>query len=346
MEKFEKFVKEYDYSRVEKLPKFMKKRLDALKKIQLEHINLLHQYHKEIQELELKYETLYKPLYDKRYKIVSGEYEPTDEECQLPVQVNNNVKEEGNQENLEDDITFTPEEEADLESKVKGMPGFWLGCLSSSYNFTDSIEPHDRNVLKHLKDIRINYGKADEFLTYTLEFVFDENPYFTNKVLTKTYYLKLNPDEKDPFSYEGFEVVKSEGCEIDWNPGKDTTTKVVTVKQANKKDGRTRDKQKEVERDSFFYFFKPPVAPANSDEIDEELGALMAVDFELGEIIRQSVIPKASLFYSGHLVDDDDDDLDDEDEDEDEEDSEGEYDSDLEESDDSRDSLNKDVKDN
>lgn len=345
VEKLEKFIKEYDYTQYDALPKFMKRRVDSLKKLQLEHIQLQHQYHKELQALELKYEELYRPLYEKRAEIISGKYEPTEEECQLPANIIENEF-DGDQENNNADTEpiLTEEEENEASSKVKGLPGFWLGCLVSTYNFSDSIEPHDRPVLKHLKDIRLRYEEAGDFLTYKLEFLFDDdNIHFTNKVLTKTYYLKLKPDEKDPFSYEGFEVCKSEGCKIDWNPGRDVTTKTVTVKQQNKNDGRTREKKKEVERDSFFYFFKPPQVPEGQSEedVDEELAAIMSVDFELGEVIRQSIIPRAALYYIGYMVDDEDEDEDDDDDDDDE-DSE-DYDSDMEQtdSDDSLDPVDK-----
>lgn len=350
--KMETFIREYDCSHFENLPKFMKRRVDALKKLQLEHIQIQHQYHSELQELELKYEKLYQPFYEKRHKIITGDYEPTDDECQLPANIIDNEY-NGDQENADErkDIVFDSATEKKLEAEVKGLPGFWLGCLVSTYNFNDSIEPHDRPVLRYLNDIRLTYKPSDEYLTYQLEFLFDDNPHFTNKVLTKTYYLKSKPDEKDPFSYEGFEVCKSEGCEINWNPGKDVTIKTVTVKQQNKTDGRTREKKKEVERDSFFYFFKPPQMPEGvPDEDNEELGAVMAVDFELGEVIRQSIIPKAALYYTGYMMDEeedeDDDDIDDSDDDDDD-DSDDDDDElhaldsdDLDESDESSDSLN------
>lgn len=345
MDKLEKFIKDYDHTHYDALPKFMKRRVDALKKIQLEHIQLQHQYHKELQELEIKYEKLYQPLYEKRFQITSGDYEPTDKECELPASVIENEF-DGDQENNLNDTTavLTEEEENTFKSKVKGVPGFWLGCLVSTYNFTDSIEDYDRPVLRFLKDIRLSYDQVDEFLTYKLDFLFDDNPHFTNKVLTKTYYLKLQPDEKDPFSYEGFEVVKSEGCKINWNPGKDITTVSRLVKQVNKADGRVREKKKDVERDSFFYFFKPPQVSTDTpeEEVDEELAAIMSVDFELGEVIRQTIIPKAALYYIGYMAEDEDDD--DEDDSDLDDDSEVDYDSDLDESD-SNDSLDQDKKD-
>ena len=45
-----------------------------------------------------------------------------------------------------------------------------------------------------------------------MDFLFDENEYFTDKVLTKTYEMKSSPDENDPFGFEGPEIVSCKGC--------------------------------------------------------------------------------------------------------------------------------------
>lgn len=47
------------------------------------------------------------------------------------------------------------------------------------------------------------------FQGFTLEFMFAPNEYFSNNVLTKTYYLKFELDKEDPFSYEGPVINKS-----------------------------------------------------------------------------------------------------------------------------------------
>ena len=46
---------------------------------------------------------------------------------------------------------------------------------------------------------------------FTLEFYFDSNEYFTNTVLTKNYVMRSSPDETDPFSFEGPEIIKCTG---------------------------------------------------------------------------------------------------------------------------------------
>ena len=44
---------------------------------------------------------------------------------------------------------------------------------------------------------------------FKLEFHFSPNEYFSNSVLTKEYFMRFKPEEKDPLNYEGPEIVKS-----------------------------------------------------------------------------------------------------------------------------------------
>lgn len=55
--------------------------MKALKKLQLESVKLEAKFFEEVHALEMKYYQLYKPQYTKRFEIVSGAYEPNDEEC-------------------------------------------------------------------------------------------------------------------------------------------------------------------------------------------------------------------------------------------------------------------------
>lgn len=57
------------------------RRLKALKQLQQTQINLESQFYQELHDLEAKYYKQYETYYNKRVKIVSGEYEPNDEEC-------------------------------------------------------------------------------------------------------------------------------------------------------------------------------------------------------------------------------------------------------------------------
>jgi len=46
---------------------------------------------------------------------------------------------------------------------------------------------------------------------FTLEFLFEPNEYFDNKKLTKEYIMRSEPEEGDPFSFEGPEIIRCVG---------------------------------------------------------------------------------------------------------------------------------------
>ena len=81
---------------------------------------------------------------------------------------------------------------------------------------------------------------------FTLYFHFAPNEYFTNSVLTKEYMMKCQPDEEDPFNFEGPEITNCKGCEISWKTGKNLTVKTVKKKQKHKSKGSVRTVTKQV----------------------------------------------------------------------------------------------------
>lgn len=68
---------------------------------------------------------------------------------------------------------------------------------------------------QHLTDIRSTLCN-DPIVMFIIEFHFEPNEFFSNTILTKTYFLNCLPDVDDPLSYDGAEIYKCEGCKIDW----------------------------------------------------------------------------------------------------------------------------------
>lgn len=252
--------------------------------------------------LERKYQELYQPLHDKRKTIVTGEYEPSGKEI------------EWTYETQDEDVTpavqsITTELRKNLqlnyEDDVKGVPDFWLTIFRNTEMLSSMLQPPDEAALKKLTDIKIVYEQ--EPMSYTLEFHFEPNDYFTNTVLTKQYFLKSKVDAEYPFTFEGPEIYKCVGCNIDWQKGKNLTVKTIKRKQKHKARGAVRTVTKQVPADSFFNFFKPPQIQ-DENKIDMEDQAILSTDFEIGHFLRARVIPKAALYYTGDIVEDDDDD--------------------------------------
>ena len=121
---------------------------------------------------------------------------------------------------------------------------------------------------------------------------------------------------------------------VAWNLNMNPCVKITEKKQRKKTGagkGQVRVVKKSEAVDSFFNFFTPPIMPeASSDpeDLSEELQEQLFRDFELGDVLKDRVIPHAVLWFTGEAMGDDDDEMGEEEDDEegpgDEEDSDGE----------------------
>uniref|UniRef100_A0A1I8AFX2 Nucleosome assembly protein n=1 Tax=Steinernema glaseri TaxID=37863 RepID=A0A1I8AFX2_9BILA len=269
-------------------------RVRALKKLQLDALQLQVQFYNKVNEMEAEFAKCANAIHAKRAAIVNGQYEPTAEEASLPLL---HV--------LDKDALVEYEREWDNTNPNKGetgVPRFWLNTLMGSATFVDMIQERDEPVLEHLVDISYSVDTSPQ--AFTLIFKFSpNNGYFTNTEVMKRYETSTALDDKDPFNYEGPYWVSVTSTDINWLPGKDVT-----------KDS-TGDLQ-----ESFFNFFKvngrrdqnlPPLA---MEELEQ--------DYELGQLICDEIIPRAVLYYTGEVNGDDDSDFEcDEEEDTEDEDS-------------------------
>merc|ERR1719479_594201 len=285
------------------LPAPVKRRLKALKKIQLESTKIEAKFYEEVHKLECKYHEMYKPLYDQRAKITKGDYEPNDDECEWPSdeeddELAGDMKDKAK---LEDEKAKKEKEEKD----VKGVPEFWLTIFKNVDMLQEMVQESDEPVLHKLTDITVTF--SEQPMGFTLHFYFAPNDYFSNSVRTKEYEMKCEPSEDDPFSFEGPEIFKCKGCTINWKePGKNLTVKTVKKKQKHKSKGNVRTITKQVKNDSFFNFFDPPPISDDPDaDVDPETQDLLTADFEIGHYIRDRIIPGAVLFFTGEALEDD-----------------------------------------
>lgn len=283
---------------VKSLPAPLQNRIVALKNLQLEHLKLEAEFFDEVYKLEKIYQEKYQPLFEKRRAIVTGEVDPEKEEPKW--------KPEPDDENSEDIADFSMLlTKYKIPENANGIPNFWLTIFRNTEILSEMVQPHDEPVLQKLTDITIKY---DDEHSYTLEFHFDKNEYFSNEVLTKQYFLKSTVDEDNPFGFEGPEIYKCKGCNINWEKKMNLTVKTIRKKQKHKERGAVRTIVKHVPNDSFFNFFNPPEVPEDKEEIDEDSQGILATDFEIGHFLRARIIPKAVLYYTGIVIDDEDED--------------------------------------
>ncbi|BEI89766.1 uncharacterized protein CcaverHIS019_0211280 [Cutaneotrichosporon cavernicola] len=300
---------------IESLPPAVRRRIDGLKGLQVEHSKIESEFQLAILEVEKK------PLYNRRVEIISGKAEPTDAE------VTEGQKADEDDEDDEDEGAQVTELTDDNDEEITGIPEFWLTAMKNAIPLAETITDADEEALKQLNDIRLSY--LDGQAGFCLHFTFGPNEFFEDTELTKTYYYQ------DQVGYGGdFVYDKAIGHDIKWKEDKDLTKKVEIKKQRNKTTGRTRVVRKVVPTDSFFNFFKPPQPPTREElqeeDVDEEeleeLDGRLEMDYQLGEDFKEKIIPRAVDYFTGKALryeedfDDDfedDDDFDDDDEDED-----------------------------
>jgi len=291
---------------IDSLPDNIKDRLKALRKVQYEFTKLEADFYMEVHELEKKYHDKHSDLYEKRHTILSGKYEPTAEEKDFPLLPEDSDKDEELCEDLESKAKVEEKEKSvhGFDENTKGIPEFWLTIFKNVDLLQEMLQEHDEPILVHLNDIKLKF--VDDPMGFVLEFHFEDNEYFTNKILTKSYEMKCKPDTDDPFRFEGPEIISCKGCEIDWKKDKNVTVKVIKKKQKHKTKNTIRTINKTIQRDSFFNFFNPPAIPEDDAEVEPSVQALLTADFEIGHYIRERVIPRAVLFFTGEALDDED----------------------------------------
>ena len=323
---------------IESLPAPVRRRVAGLKGVQKEHAKLEGEFQEEVLELEKKYFAKYTPLYEKRAKIVNGASEPTDDEIKA-----------GEQEDEEENegIKGEPAEATEAEEDMVGIPEFWLSAMKNQVSLAELITDRDEPALKLLTDIRMEYLEKPGF---RLIFEFAENEFFSNKTISKTYFYQEESGYGGEFIYD-----HAEGDKIDWRPGKDLTVRVESKKQRNKSKAinpqshylsdtpsdtkQTRVVKKTVPTESFFNFFDPPKAPEEEgQEATSDIEERLELDYQLGEDIKEKLIPRAIDWFTGEAlqfeeVDEDLEEGDFEDEDDEEDDDASEDREDDEESD-------------
>lgn len=138
------------------LPKEVLRRITAIRNIHTDYEEVDAAYKQERIALETKYLARKMEVIEKRRQIVAGEVDvPADAE----------------------------EAEAEKDSdapEVKGIPGFWLTCLTSHPATSELVTEEDIQAMEAITDITCAYDET--FTSFTVTFHFRDNEFFTNKV--------------------------------------------------------------------------------------------------------------------------------------------------------------------
>ncbi|KAL1922740.1 uncharacterized protein VTP21DRAFT_9116 [Calcarisporiella thermophila] len=94
---------------------------------------------------------------------------------------------------------------------VAKIPKFWVQVLRKHPITSSLANDEDQKALEFLTDIEV-VRDAENPDNYKLVFTFDENPYFTNKTLTKEIQTEGEGEEAER---------KATACKVEWKKGKE-----------------------------------------------------------------------------------------------------------------------------
>eukprot|EP00073_Rattus_norvegicus_P055571 XP_218493.2 PREDICTED: protein SET-like [Rattus norvegicus] len=167
---------------------------------------------------------------------------------------------------------------------IAKVPKFWVTTFINHPQVSAFLAEEDEEALHYLTRVEVREFE-DIKSGYGIDFYFDENPYFENKVLSKEFHLNESGDPS------------SKSTEIKWKSGKDLT------KRSSQTQIKARRKRQHEEPESFFTWF--------TDHSDADAD-------DLGEAIKDDIWPNPLQYYLFPNMDneegeaDDDDDYDEE----------------------------------
>mmetsp|Transcript_2481 Transcript_2481/g.4294 ORF Transcript_2481/g.4294 Transcript_2481/m.4294 type:complete len:297 (-) Transcript_2481:80-970(-) len=172
---------------------------------------------------------------------------------------------------------------------LRGMiPGFWTKAMINSSLLSSNITTRDQAALDYLTDIRVSFIEGrNEDEGFVLEFHFRTNPFFTDDILHKEYAF----DREDPDCLR-----RIKGCKIRWRQGQNLTQRRFKKHGDKSKQGSRSVRVEQC--DSFFNFFEArdlgQLAISHTESAAlSQLQELLQADYEVGEFIKDELVPHA-----------------------------------------------------
>lgn len=280
---------------IQAMPEAVQDRFKALHVIYDEVNRIDDDEEREYRALELKYEKMYQEVYAKRLALLNGEQAAVDDELIKKFDERREIFTDAKYAELE----VTPCDVKDIQNTPYGVSGFWLKAMLGHKEIAESIYEKDRPILGYLQNIALELH--EDGFGYDLLFTFEKNSYFKELVLKKTFVM---------CQQNVIEACK--GTEITWSAGADVT------KTKKKKGKGNKKKTVIVKNDSFFNFFETVEVDKKeqddkADDDDDDKGSdaeQMDEDFELGNSIKDDLVPLALEYYLGVIEQNEDSDED------------------------------------
>jgi len=144
---------------------------------------------------------------------------------------------------------------------VKKIPNFWVTSFINHPQISGILDEEEEECLHALNKLEVEEFE-DIKSGYRINFCFEENPFFENKVLTKEFHLGAGGVDHSDVS----DCPSSTSTSIQWKEGKNLLKQLLSKPFNNKK-------KRNSEHKTFFDWFTD-----NSDPINDEIAELIKDD--------------------------------------------------------------------
>ncbi|XP_055906186.1 protein SET [Eupeodes corollae] len=169
---------------------------------------------------------------------------------------------------------------------VKRIPNFWVTAFINHPQVSGILDEEEEDCLHSLTKLEVEEFE-DIKSGYRINFHFDENPYFENKVLTKEFHLGSGAAENSDHP-------SSTSTSIQWKEGKNLLKQLLSKPFNNKK-------KRNSEYKTFFDWFTD-----NSDPVNDEIAELIKDDLWPNPL-QYYLVPDIEVEPEDENDDDDDD---------------------------------------
>ncbi len=233
MDEDEKEIEQKMIKVISQMPDKVQARFKVLKVLSDKRSKLSDEFDKEIKLIEQQMAAKKKPLYDTRAKIISGEhndftdYKAKFDEAHAKVETEHAetvAKKKEEKEEAPEEVKAVDVE--NLKGKA-GIPDFWWRAIKNNQMIFELVKEKDEAILQNIRHVESERsdatpGDASSRSALTVKFHFNDNEYFSEKVLTLR--IVYRPDTED-------EVERIEGTPISWaDESKDPTKKKIKKK--------------------------------------------------------------------------------------------------------------------
>ena len=266
---------------ISELDEELRDRFKALKVIQ----NLMHDLNeeeqKEVRKQEIIFEEKYREIYDLRRMYINADKNVDAQMSQDLIKQFDERAEQMKDKDYEE-LQITPCDVKQIQNSPSGVSDFWLRAMLN-HSIGSMVSDKDRAILGYLQNIELELHSEEKGHGYDLIFRFEPNSYFEGTEIKKEFHMK----------HKGM-MDRTVSTQIKWKDNCDPTI----MKKKKKKKGKKVNVT--VKCRSFFNFFKDRDPNADDeDDDDEEEEDDMDDQQEIGDQIKDDLVPLGLEYYLG-----------------------------------------------